>query len=121
MFASHGNQLALAKLVQGYRLSTSDGHGHYISTTAEGRKSIKLKVNEIVLQVICRALLWYEPLDDLSESNFFSGIQCGSTPATNGIESRIDVSLKGLVYRFICHCHCKSMLYYKIHISWVAG
>lgn len=51
MFASHGNQLALAKLVQGYRLSVSDGHGHYISTTAEGRKSIKLKVNEIVLQV----------------------------------------------------------------------
>lgn len=51
VFASHGNQIALAKLVQGYRLSTSDGHGHYISTTAEGRKSIKLKVNEIVLQV----------------------------------------------------------------------
>lgn len=51
MFASHGNQIALAKLVQGYRLSASDGHGHYISTTAEGRKSIKLKVNEIILQV----------------------------------------------------------------------
>ncbi|XP_057520245.1 uncharacterized protein LOC130800673 [Amaranthus tricolor] len=53
MFASHGNQIALAKLVQGYRLSNGDGHGHghYISTTGEGRKSIKLKVNEIVLQV----------------------------------------------------------------------
>lgn len=37
--------------MQGYRLSTGDAHGHYISTTAEGRKSIKLKVNEIVLQV----------------------------------------------------------------------
>ncbi|KAL2898164.1 putative coatomer subunit alpha [Bienertia sinuspersici] len=51
MFASHGNQIALAKLVQGYHLSGSDGHGHYISTTAEGRKSIKLKMNETVLQV----------------------------------------------------------------------
>lgn len=49
MFASHGNQIGLAKLVQGYRLSTSDGH--YISTKGEGRKSIKLKPNEIVLQV----------------------------------------------------------------------
>ncbi|KAF5463821.1 hypothetical protein F2P56_013950 [Juglans regia] len=49
MFASHGNQIGLAKLVQGYRLSTTDGH--YISTKTEGKKSIKLKVNEIVLQV----------------------------------------------------------------------
>uniref|UniRef100_A0A803ML68 Transducin/WD40 repeat-like superfamily protein n=1 Tax=Chenopodium quinoa TaxID=63459 RepID=A0A803ML68_CHEQI len=51
MFASHGNQIALAKIVQGYRLSSSDGRGHYIPTMAEGRKSIKLKANEIVLQV----------------------------------------------------------------------
>lgn len=51
MFASHGNQIALAKLVQGYRLSSSDGRGHYIPTTAEARKSIKLKLKEIVLQV----------------------------------------------------------------------
>ncbi|KAJ8769428.1 hypothetical protein K2173_002918 [Erythroxylum novogranatense] len=49
MFASDGKQISLAKLIQGYRLSTSDGH--YISTKAEGRKSIKLKMNEIVLQV----------------------------------------------------------------------
>ncbi|XP_057955522.1 uncharacterized protein LOC131149253 [Malania oleifera] len=49
MFASHGYQIGLAKLVQGYRLSTADGH--YISTKTEGKKSIKLKVNEIVLQV----------------------------------------------------------------------
>ncbi|KAJ8764503.1 hypothetical protein K2173_006243 [Erythroxylum novogranatense] len=49
MFASNGKQISLAKLIQGYRLSTSDGH--YISTKAEGRKSIKLKMNEIVLQV----------------------------------------------------------------------
>ncbi|GLT76209.1 hypothetical protein SLA2020_478820 [Shorea laevis] len=49
MFASNGSQICLAKLVQGYRLSHSDGH--FISTKAEGRKSIKLKTNEIVLQV----------------------------------------------------------------------
>ncbi|XP_059640200.1 uncharacterized protein LOC132282506 [Cornus florida] len=49
LFASHGDQIGLAKLVQGYRLSTADGH--YISTKAEGKKSIKLKVNETVLQV----------------------------------------------------------------------
>jgi hypothetical protein len=49
MFASHGNQIGLAKLVHGYRLSTADGH--YISTKTEGKKLIKLKANEIVLQV----------------------------------------------------------------------
>ncbi|KAF7114023.1 hypothetical protein RHSIM_RhsimUnG0101300 [Rhododendron simsii] len=36
------------KLVKGYHLSNSDGH--YITTKDEGRKAIKLKVNEIVLQ-----------------------------------------------------------------------
>lgn len=51
VFASHGDQIGLAKLVQNYRLSNADGH--YISTKAEGRKFIKLKVNEIVLQVNC--------------------------------------------------------------------
>ncbi|KAM7251138.1 hypothetical protein ACFE04_023021 [Oxalis oulophora] len=49
MFACNGSQIGLAKLIQGYSLSKSDGH--YISTKTEGRKSIKLKANEIVLQV----------------------------------------------------------------------
>ncbi|XP_012079201.1 uncharacterized protein LOC105639681 isoform X2 [Jatropha curcas] len=49
MFAISGSQIGFAKLVQGYRLPTSDGH--YIPTKIEGRKSIKLKMNEIVLQV----------------------------------------------------------------------
>ncbi|KAM2026149.1 hypothetical protein FF2_018460 [Malus domestica] len=49
MFASHGNQIGLAKLIQGSQLSNSDGH--YIATKGEGKKSIKLKLNEIVLQV----------------------------------------------------------------------
>lgn len=49
LFASNGDQIALAKLVQGSRLSSADGH--YISTKTEGKKSIKLKVNESVLQV----------------------------------------------------------------------
>ncbi|KAL8151948.1 hypothetical protein V2J09_021756 [Rumex salicifolius] len=48
MYASHGSQISLAKLVQGYRLSND---GHYIHTSAEGRKFIKLKTNEIVIQV----------------------------------------------------------------------
>ncbi|POO02761.1 WD repeat containing protein [Trema orientale] len=48
IFASHGSQIGLAKLVQGYRLSAD---GHYISTKGEGKKSIKLKLNETVLQV----------------------------------------------------------------------
>lgn len=52
MFASHGDKIGLAKLVQGYRLSTSDGHdGYYTSTKTEGKKSIKLKMNEIVLRI----------------------------------------------------------------------
>ncbi|KAG8384407.1 hypothetical protein BUALT_Bualt04G0114800 [Buddleja alternifolia] len=49
MFASHGDQIGLAKLILGYRLPSTDGH--YISTKAEGRKFIRLKVNEIVLQI----------------------------------------------------------------------
>lgn len=49
MFVSHGDQIGLAKLVQGHRNSTADGN--YIPTKGEGRKSIKLRVNEIVLQV----------------------------------------------------------------------
>ncbi|XP_021301194.1 uncharacterized protein LOC110429464 isoform X2 [Herrania umbratica] len=49
MFACNGKQIGLAKLVQGYHLSTSDGH--YISTKTEGKKTIRLKANEIVLQV----------------------------------------------------------------------
>ncbi|RDX86867.1 hypothetical protein CR513_31746 [Mucuna pruriens] len=57
MFASHGNQIGLVKLIQGYRLSTSSSNGHYISTKSEGKKSIKLKRNEIVLQVY-----WQETL-----------------------------------------------------------
>lgn len=55
IFASHGNQIGLAKLVQGYRLSGGDGH--YISTKGEGKKSIKLKLNETVLQVIVLSFL----------------------------------------------------------------
>lgn len=49
MFASYGIQIGLAKLFQGYRLSNTDGH--LIPTKTEGKKVIKLKVNEIVLQV----------------------------------------------------------------------
>ncbi|XP_077212659.1 transducin/WD40 repeat-like superfamily protein [Tasmannia lanceolata] len=49
LYAIHGDHIGLAKLLQGYRLSSDDGQ--YISTKAEGKKSIKLKVNEIVLQV----------------------------------------------------------------------
>lgn len=65
MFASHGNTIGLAKLVQGSRLSTTNGH--YISTKAEGKKSIKLKVNEIVLQVmLTRTVLGL--LDSLSHN-----------------------------------------------------
>ncbi|XP_024640884.1 uncharacterized protein [Medicago truncatula] len=55
MFASHGSQIGLVKLIQGYRLSTSTStstsSGHYITTKGEGKKSLKLKINEIVLQV----------------------------------------------------------------------
>ncbi|XP_030498317.2 uncharacterized protein LOC115713962 isoform X2 [Cannabis sativa] len=48
IFASHGNQIGLAKLVQGYQPGAD---GHYIPTKGEGKKSIKLKLNETVLQV----------------------------------------------------------------------
>jgi hypothetical protein len=49
LFSCNGDKIGLAKLVQGSRLSTADGHS--ISTTTEGKMPIKLKGNEIVLQV----------------------------------------------------------------------
>uniref|UniRef100_A0A1D1ZC59 Syntaxin-binding protein 5 n=1 Tax=Anthurium amnicola TaxID=1678845 RepID=A0A1D1ZC59_9ARAE len=49
LYAISGNHIGLANLLQSHHLST-DG-GQYISTKTEGRKSIKLKMNEIVLQV----------------------------------------------------------------------
>ena len=51
MFAAYGNEIGIVKLIQGYRLSTSTANGQYLSTNSEGKKSIKLKRNEIVLQV----------------------------------------------------------------------
>ncbi|KAK9009079.1 hypothetical protein V6N11_080551 [Hibiscus sabdariffa] len=49
MFTCNGKQIGLAKLVQGSRLPNSDGH--YISTKTEGKKNVRLKANEIVLQI----------------------------------------------------------------------
>ncbi|KAI3760920.1 hypothetical protein L1987_51322 [Smallanthus sonchifolius] len=49
MFACFGDKIGMAKLVHGYSISTSDGPN--LSTKGEGKKSIKLKASEIVLQV----------------------------------------------------------------------
>lgn len=49
MFVCFGDKIGMAKLVHGYSISTSDGPNMY--TKGEGKKSIKLKANEIVLQV----------------------------------------------------------------------
>lgn len=49
MFACFGDKIGMGKLVQGYSIATSDGPN--MSTKGEGKKSIKLKPNEIVLQV----------------------------------------------------------------------
>ncbi|CAL0331811.1 unnamed protein product [Lupinus luteus] len=59
MFACHGSQIGLVKLIEGYRLSTSisTSDGHYISTKGEGKKSMKLKRDEIVLQVSFNSML----------------------------------------------------------------
>ncbi|KAL1824675.1 hypothetical protein ACET3Z_011453 [Daucus carota] len=52
IYATHGHKIGMSKLVQGYHLSTSDGNeDQFSSTRAEGKKSIKLKPNEIVLQI----------------------------------------------------------------------
>ncbi|KAI3922170.1 hypothetical protein MKX01_005859, partial [Papaver californicum] len=48
MYAIHGNHIGLAKLIQGYLLSTNDGQQG--PAKAEGNKLIKLKVDEIVLK-----------------------------------------------------------------------
>ncbi|KAF9622667.1 hypothetical protein IFM89_032588 [Coptis chinensis] len=49
MYASHGSHIGSTKLIQGYRLSVDNGQ--QISPEIKGKKTIKLKVNEIVLQV----------------------------------------------------------------------
>lgn len=57
LYAIAGNHIGLAKLVQGYRLSGDDGL--YISTKTEGKKFIKLKPNENVLQVLSSTPSFY--------------------------------------------------------------
>ncbi|KAF3793922.1 hypothetical protein EJ110_NYTH08865 [Nymphaea thermarum] len=49
MYASHGSHIGLTKLVQGYTLSTD--HGQNLSTKKEGKQAIRLKMDEIVIQV----------------------------------------------------------------------
>ncbi|CAN6478562.1 unnamed protein product [Victoria cruziana] len=49
MYASHGSHIGLTKLVQGYKLSTD--HGQNLSTKKEGKQAIRLKMDEIVIQV----------------------------------------------------------------------
>ncbi|XVF59465.1 hypothetical protein PTKIN_Ptkin07bG0278300 [Pterospermum kingtungense] len=50
MFACYEKQIGLAKLVQGYRLSTSMTTVYQQKT--EGKKCLRLKANEIVLQIL---------------------------------------------------------------------
>lgn len=50
MYVISGNHIGLAKLLQGYRLSADDGR--HISTKTDGKKFVKLKPNETVLQVV---------------------------------------------------------------------
>ncbi|KAF6155820.1 hypothetical protein GIB67_039151 [Kingdonia uniflora] len=49
LYASNGSHIGLTKLIQGYRLSVDEGQD--VSTETKGKKSIRLKVNEIVLQI----------------------------------------------------------------------
>lgn len=50
LYAINGNHISFAKLIQGYH--HSDDGGQYISTKTDGKKSIKLKLNEIAHQVL---------------------------------------------------------------------
>lgn len=49
LYVISGKHIGLAKLLQGYRLSTDNGLS--ITTKTDGKKFIKLKPNETVLQV----------------------------------------------------------------------
>ncbi|KAL8231340.1 hypothetical protein R6Q57_001118 [Mikania cordata] len=49
MFACFGDKIGMGKLVHGYNIPTSDGPN--MTTKGEGKKSIKLKTNEVVLQI----------------------------------------------------------------------
>lgn len=56
MYASHGSHIGTTKLIQGYRLSVDDGQQRMPETEGpmpetKGKKTVKLKLNEIVLQV----------------------------------------------------------------------
>jgi hypothetical protein len=50
LYVISGKHIGLAKLLNGYRLSTDNGLS--ITTKTDGKKFIKLKPNETVLQVI---------------------------------------------------------------------
>ncbi|KAF5177772.1 Transducin/WD40 repeat-like superfamily protein [Thalictrum thalictroides] len=49
MYASHESHIGMTKLIQGSRLSVDNGQK--VTPESKGKKAIKLKVNEIVLQV----------------------------------------------------------------------
>ncbi|KAK4393322.1 hypothetical protein Sango_1803000 [Sesamum angolense] len=49
MFASHGDQIGLGKLILGYRLPSADGH--YISTKAEGQALVTLMGSLLHLRI----------------------------------------------------------------------
>lgn len=50
LYMISGKHIGLAKLLTGYRLSTDNGLS--ITTKTDGKKFIKLKPNETVLQVL---------------------------------------------------------------------
>ncbi|OEL35932.1 hypothetical protein BAE44_0003049 [Dichanthelium oligosanthes] len=63
LYVISGKHMGLAKLLQGYRLSTDNGLS--ITTKTDGKKFIKLKPNETVLQHLTtlyyRSMLWVGP------------------------------------------------------------
>nr|CAB3494008.1 unnamed protein product [Digitaria exilis] len=63
LYVISGKHIGLAKLLQGYRLSTDNGLS--ITTKTDGKKFIKLKPNENVLQHLTtlyyRSMLWVGP------------------------------------------------------------
>ncbi|KAJ6740284.1 AUTOPHAGY PROTEIN 16-LIKE [Salix purpurea] len=96
MFASNGSHIGFAKMVQGYRLSTSDGN--YISTKTEGKKSIKLKVNEIALQVH-----WQETL-----RGYVAGIL--TTHRVLMVSADLDI-LYTYLFEHLTYLHFRSLLW----------
>ncbi|RYQ80560.1 hypothetical protein Ahy_Scaffold1g106888 isoform A [Arachis hypogaea] len=117
MFATHGNQIGLVKLIQGYRLSTSNStsDGHYISTKGEGKKSIKLRRHEIVLQVHWQETLRGHVAGILTTHRVL--IVSAALDILAGTSTNFDKGLPSISLTLNCTCHVDYLAFKALTVA----